>query len=147
MSAIIVSKILIVVLLISIILIGALFATIEVFAFPSSIVPKYYENNPTATYKQFISRNKSSGLIEVVREGDPAIVVFQGSYKYGNTTTSLEKDSSHAVICIGYSQKKFGLIHSVDEYSVFSGWNNRNKGELLITKSVILNNYSFKVLS
>lgn len=116
-------------------------------AFPSSIVPKYYENNPTATYKQFISRNKSSGLIEVVREGDPAIVVFAGSYKYGNTITSLEEDTSHAVICIGYSQKKFGIIHSVDEYSVFSGWNNRNKGELLITKSVILNNYSFKVLS
>lgn len=110
----------------------------------SSVVSKYYENNPTATYKQFISRNKSSGLIEVVREGDPAIIAFNGSYRYGNSTQTTE---GHAVICMGYSQKKFGLIHSVDEYSVFSGWNIRNKGELLITKSVILNNYSFKVLS
>lgn len=110
----------------------------------SPVVSKYYENNPTATYKQFISRNKSSGLIEVVREGDPAIIAFNGSYRYGNSTQTTK---GHAVICMGYSQKKFGLIHSVDEYSVFSGWNIRNKGELLITKSVILNNYSFKVLS
>lgn len=109
-----------------------------------SVLSKYYDNNPTATYKQFILRNKSSGLIEVVREGDPAIISFNGSYRYGNSTETTE---GHAVICMGYSQKKFGLIHSVDEYSVFSGWNNRNKGELLITKSVISNNRSFKVLS
>lgn len=110
----------------------------------SSIVSKYYENNPTATYKQFISRNKSSGLIEVVREGDPAIITFSGSYRYGNTTKTTE---GHAVICMGYSQKKFGIFHSVDEYSVFSGWNYKNEGELFITKSVISSNHSFKVLS
>lgn len=90
------------------------------------------------------SRSGSSGLIEAVAAGDPVIVSFQGEYRYENGTDTV---GSHAVVCYGYSEKYVGIIHSVQEYFVVSGWNVPNEGTLFIAKRVINNNQNFKVFT
>lgn len=99
------------------------------------------KNLQSATIK---NRSGSSGLIEAVAAGDPVIVSFQGEYRYENGTGTV---GSHAVVCYGYSQKYVGIIHSVQEYFVVSGWNIPSQGTLFISKSVINNNQNFKVFT